>query len=188
LLRRLGYSGKIVLTLNFAGLYIFLTGTIHLQASLNLSSSDLLVNLVPVTNRIKVYQTEVKWISSFTGKLNFEIGGTGSTFIINQKSDGANLRSDIQQAVFLFKSIYQPNSKTHTGIKIKSLYYENTQSRAGQFFAERTLSKSISLQIQWHNMFFANQLRFQYNTPNSKGFSLFRMVPSYLLGKVIWYL
>ncbi len=162
--------------------------TISLSGRYSHSTSDLMVNLMPVTNYIQRFQWEVKWATSFSGKFNFEAAANTSNIKITQYSTEDKIRSNIRQYDIIFKSIYQPNSKTHVGMDVKALVFENARSWAGQLFAERKLSKNTSIQVQWHNTFFTKELKFQFNTPNSRGYSSFQLVPSYLLCKVTWYL
>lgn len=162
--------------------------TLSLSGRYSHHTSNLMVNLMPVTNYIQRFQWEVKWATSYSGKFNFEAVANTSNIKITQYSLEDKIRSNIRRYDFIIKSIYQPNSKTHLGIDVKALVFENARSWAGQLFAERKLSKNTSIQAQWHNLFFTKELKFLYNTPNSRGYSSFQLVPSYLLCKVTWYL
>ncbi len=169
--------------------FIFpLKGTISLNGQFTYDYSDLEVNLKPVTNQIRHYRGEIKWASSFSGKFNFEAAAISSTMNITQFNQEDELNSKIHRNDFLFKSIYQPNNKTHFGIEVNGLLFANGRSWGGQLFTERKLSKNTSLQFQWHNIFFTNDLRYLFNTPNSQGYSSFSLVQPYLLSKFTWFL
>jgi hypothetical protein len=169
--------------------FIFpLKGTISINGQFIYNISDLEVNLQPVTNHIRNYRGEIKWASSFTGKFNFEAAAISSIMNISQFNQKDQLESKIIRYDFLYKSVYQPNNKTHLGIEVNGLLFENGRSWAGQLFAERKLSKNTSLQFQWHNIFFTNDLRYRFNTPNSQGYSSFSLVKPYILCKFTWYL
>jgi hypothetical protein len=107
---------------------------------------------------------------------------------ITQYSLEDRIRTNIIQYAFLYKSVFQPNSKTHFGIDVKTILFEDSKSLAGQVFAERKISKTTTLQFQWHNIFFTENLNYLFNTPNSRGYSSFQLVPTYLLTKIAWQL
>lgn len=165
-----------------------LQSTISLNGNFTYHKSNLVLNQLPVTNHIQVLVAEVKWGTSFTKKVNFEASVIANSMKISQYALGNVLRSSVVKYQMAFKSVYQPINKTHIGVDIKALLFENARSWVGQIFIEQKLTKIMSLQLQWHNTFFTKAFTFLYNTPNSRGFSSFQLVPTYLLGKVTWYL
>lgn len=167
------------LILSFRRFIPKLKGSLVLESGQIKANTENLVNQVPSLQQLRASWAEVRWISSFNTKLEFDVSLRHSLNAWQQSNENEKVQTTFWQQIIKSKLVFKPSDRLFLGYEGTVLVFKDSRTFLGSVFAEKKLQKKILLSLRLHNVYFNNQFLSINNSAFTFGRTAFRMVPPY---------